>query len=90
MWVSINETTDSCRKKVANFIVGEVNKNQSTECYLLTSEIMLFVSDVAPYVVKARRELKKLFPKLMHIACVVYGLHLVSKVIRLYYIYHSR
>ena len=34
---------------------------------------------------KAAGELKKMFPKMLHITCVVYGLHLVAKAIRLHH-----
>ena len=35
---------------------------------------LLFVSDAAPYIVKAGARLKVLYPKLVHLACLAHGL----------------
>ena len=44
--------------------------------------ILLFVTDAAPYMVKAADGLKVTFPKMIHLTCLVHGFHRVSEKIR--------
>ncbi|KAL4084125.1 hypothetical protein QTP88_027960 [Uroleucon formosanum] len=87
IWVSIDETTDSEGKYVANVIIGTLNTDAPGKTYLLTTEVLekannstivklfdhsmfvlwpngirhddvlLFVTDAAPYMVKAGQTL---------------------------------
>lgn len=45
-------------------------------------DVLLFLSDAAPYMVKAVNCLQDFYPKMVHITCVVYGLHWLTKKIR--------
>jgi len=113
LWVSIDETTDSCGRKIANCVVGILSENMK-ECnsYLINTsvlcstnantiakffdesinifglrilhkeDILLFVTDAAPYMIKAANGLTILYPKLMHITCLAHALHRVSEEIR--------
>jgi len=45
-------------------------------------KVWLVLTDQAPYMIKAFRGLKLLYPKLSHISCLIHALHLVCKEIR--------
>ena len=47
--------------------------------------VLLFLSDAAPYLVKAGAGLKVLYPKLIHLTCLAHGLHRVAETIRVKY-----
>lgn len=44
--------------------------------------MLLFVTDAAPYMKKAAKGLKVLFPKMIHISCLAHGMHRVAETIR--------
>lgn len=44
--------------------------------------MLLFVTDAAPYMKKATKGLKVLFPKMIHISCLAHGMHRVAETIR--------
>lgn len=44
--------------------------------------VLLFLTDAAPYIVLAGKTLKILYPKLIHVTCIVHGLHRVFEKIR--------
>lgn len=46
------------------------------------SKIMLLLTDAAPYIIKAARNLKIFYPKLVHVTCLAHGLHRVAEEIR--------
>ena len=43
---------------------------------------MLFVTDAAPYIVKAGKAVQAFYPKMVHITCLAHGLHRVAEEIR--------
>jgi hypothetical protein len=45
-------------------------------------DVLLFTSDVAPYMIKAGNTLKAFHPKMIHITCTVHGLHRVAEEVR--------
>lgn len=47
--------------------------------------VMLFVTDAAPYIVKAAKKLKNRYKNMVHITCLAHGLHRVADVIRTSY-----
>ncbi|KAL4120977.1 hypothetical protein QTP88_013571 [Uroleucon formosanum] len=47
------------------------------------NDVLLFLSDAAPYMVKAGDTLKVLYPKMVHVTCTSYGLHRVAEQIRI-------
>ena len=48
----------------------------------LFDNFLVAVTDAAPYMCKAMRALKVLFPKMVHVTCFAHGPHRVSKLIR--------
>ena len=44
--------------------------------------VYMFVSDAAPYMKKAGNALKVLFPRMLHLTCLVHGIHRVAEEIR--------
>jgi len=42
---------------------------------VLHDNVLLFVSDAVPYVVKAGKTLQVLYSKMVHITCLAHGLH---------------
>lgn len=44
--------------------------------------ILLFISDAAPYMVKAARAIQIFYPKITHVTCLAHGLHRVCEQIR--------
>ena len=45
-------------------------------------DILLFVTDAAPYIVKARMAVQAFYPKMVHITCLAHGLLRVAEDIR--------
>ncbi|KAE9542367.1 hypothetical protein AGLY_003494 [Aphis glycines] len=112
LWISVDETTDSVGRYVANVIVGTLEVGGPGKIFLLNSEILekanhtsiaklldtslhilwsqgiehdnilLFLSDAAPYMMKAGRDLKILYSKMKHVSCLAHGLHRVAEEIR--------
>jgi hypothetical protein len=44
--------------------------------------ILLFITDAAPYMLKATKGLKMLYPRMVHLTSLVYSLHRVAEEIR--------
>jgi len=44
--------------------------------------ILLFVSDAAPYMIKAATAIKIFYPKILHVTCLAHGLHRICEKIR--------
>jgi hypothetical protein len=44
--------------------------------------ILLFVTDAAPYMLKAGKGLKMLYPRIIHVTCPAHGLHRVAEEIQ--------
>jgi len=44
--------------------------------------VLLFVTDAAPYMMKAAKVLQSLFTKMIHITCIAHGLHRISEEVR--------
>ncbi|KAL4092042.1 hypothetical protein QTP88_026616 [Uroleucon formosanum] len=112
IWVSIDETTDSEGRYVANVIIGTLNTDAPGKTYLLTTEVLekannstivklfdhsmfvlwpngirhddvlLFVTDAAPYMVKAGQTFQSLYSKMIHLTCLAHGIHRVAENIR--------
>ena len=45
-------------------------------------DVLLFVTDATPYIVKAGKAVQAFYPKTMHITCLAHGLHRVAKEVR--------
>jgi len=45
-------------------------------------DVLLFVTDAAPYMTKAARTLESFYTKMIHLTCLAYGLHCVAEEIR--------
>lgn len=44
--------------------------------------VLLFISDAAPYMVKAGTALQVFYPKMLHVTCAAHGLHRVAEQVR--------
>lgn len=47
-----------------------------------SERILLFISDAAPYMVKAAKAIQVFFPKITHVTCVAHALHRVCEAVR--------
>jgi len=45
-------------------------------------DVLLFLSDAAPYIVKAGKTIGALYSKMVHVACLAHGVHSVAEEIR--------
>ncbi|XP_022166130.1 uncharacterized protein LOC111041895 [Myzus persicae] len=45
-------------------------------------DVFLFLSDAAPYMIKAGTTIKALYSKMVHVTCLAHGMHRVAEVIR--------
>ena len=50
-----------------------------------SSNVLVFVTDGARYMLKAGKALQVLFPKLIHITCLAHGLNLVAETVQGHY-----
>lgn len=112
IWVSIDETTDSLGRYIANVVIGTLETDGPGQTFLLNSEVLtkanhstiaklfdnsmhllwpeevryddvlLFLSDAAPYMVKSGKSIQVFYPKVIHVTCIVHGLHLTAEKIR--------
>ncbi|KRX35235.1 hypothetical protein T05_7684 [Trichinella murrelli] len=90
IWISIDETIDPVGRFVANVVIVQ----QLLSClhlHLLAvlwpegiryENVLLFVTDAAPYMKKAAGALKVLFPNMLHLTCLAHGLHRIAEHIR--------
>ncbi|XP_022180013.1 uncharacterized protein LOC111040403 [Myzus persicae] len=115
IWVSIDETTDSLGRFVANVIIFTLETDTPGQTFLLNSEVLpkvnnstiaklfddsmhilwpegvlhndvlLYLSDAAPYMVKSGNAIKIFYPKVIHVTCIVHGLHRIVEKIRGHY-----
>jgi len=115
IWVSIDETTDSLGRYIANVVIGTLETDGPGQTFLLNSEILtkanhstiaklfdnsmhllwpeevrhddvlLFLSNAAPYMVKSGKSIQIFYPKVIHVTCIVHGLHLIAEKIRANY-----
>lgn len=112
IYVSIDESTDSEGRYVANVVIGTLETNSPGQVFLLTSEVLeavnhsqicklfdksmyllwpngiqhesvlLFLTDAAPYMVKAAKSIKSFYTKLVHVTCLAHAFHRVAEEIR--------
>lgn len=45
-------------------------------------DVLLFVTDAAPYMVKADKAIKNLYTKMIHLTCLAHGLHREAEEVR--------
>lgn len=48
-------------------------------------QVLLFVTDAAPYMIKAANALEVLYPKMIHLTCLAHALHRVAETVRCQY-----
>jgi len=115
IWVSIDETTDSAGRYIANVIVGTLELNGPGHVFLLNcaqleksnhitiaklfdnsihilwpegvrhDDISLFLSDSAPYMVKAGKSINIFYTKMIQVTYIVHAFHRVAEQIRGHY-----
>jgi len=42
-------------------------------------DVLLFLSDAEPYMVKSGKSIKIFYPKSIHVTCIVHGLYLIAE-----------
>uniref|UniRef100_A0A2S2NDW7 DUF659 domain-containing protein n=1 Tax=Schizaphis graminum TaxID=13262 RepID=A0A2S2NDW7_SCHGA len=52
---------------------------------VLHDNVLLFLSDAAPYMVKSGKAIQALYSKMVHVTCIVHGFHRVAEEIRSYF-----
>lgn len=110
LWISIDETTDTSGRYVANVVMAILDSTESRKflihCALLQKAdhctiarlfdeavnlfgedfnkdtILLFLTDAAPYMIKAAKAIAVFYPKVTHVTCLAHGLHRVCEKIR--------
>ena len=45
-------------------------------------DVLLFVTDAAPYFVKAAKSIMSFYPKMIHMTCLAHALHRVAEEVR--------
>lgn len=77
--------TSECLEKVNHSTIAQLF---TTSLSILWPEgikhesVLLFVSDAAPYMTKAGKALKVLFPEMVHLKCLAHALHRVAEEVR--------
>jgi hypothetical protein len=109
IWISIDETTDSIGRYIANGVIGTFETDGPGQAFLLNSEVLtkanqstivklfdnsmhllwpeevrhddvlLFLIDEVPYMVKTGKSIKIFYSKVIHVTCIVHGLHLIAE-----------
>lgn len=51
----------------------------------ITSKFLILLTDAAPYMIKAGKNLKGIYPGLLHVTCLAHGLHRVAESVRASY-----
>jgi len=112
IWVTLDETTDTEGRYVANVVVGTLELNGPGKHFLINTEVLekvnhstisklfdrslqiiwpngikhdqvlLLLSDAAPYMVKAGKAIKVFYSKMEHVTCLAHALHRVAEEIR--------
>lgn len=113
LYGSVDETTDSSGRYIANFIVGILSSDgeKSKETFLLNTacldktnhatvakfvdeslcllgtgfkkeNFLLFVTDAAPYMIKAGKHLTTFYVNMIHMTCLAHAIHRVCEFIR--------
>lgn len=49
------------------------------------NDVLLYLRDAAPYIVKSGNTIKIVYPKVIHVTCIVHGLHHIVEKIRGHY-----
>ena len=111
IWLSVDETTDTCGRYMANVIVGKLSPTEPGKGRLILckeldaanhativrtvqeairllwpvssdvdeSRVLAFLTDAAPYMLKAGKHLQVLYPKMIHVTCLAHALHRVAE-----------
>lgn len=111
IWISADETTDSCGRYIANLIVGALRLEPSSSYLVACKEldktnhstiarfvnegikkifpessaderVFIFLSDAAPYMIKAAKVLQVFYPNLIHVTCFAHGVHRLAEEVR--------
>lgn len=111
LWISADETTDSCGRYMANLIIGKLELQPSSSYLVACKElektnhstiarfvnegikkifsdasvderVYVFLSDAAPYMIKAAKALQVFYPNLTHVTCFAHGIHRLAEEVR--------
>lgn len=73
-----SDTIFNCFKESLSLLWG----SHSVENF---KNIILFTSDAAPYMLKAGKKIKEMCPQILHVTCIVHGIHRIAETIRSHY-----
>ncbi|VVC30087.1 Hypothetical protein CINCED_3A020564 [Cinara cedri] len=83
IWVSIDETTDSLGRSIANVVIGTLETDDPGQTFFRKEvrhdDVLLFLSDAASYMVKSGNSIQVFYPKVIHVTYIVHGLHLIAE-----------
>lgn len=111
IWISADETTDSCGRYIANLMIGTLQLEPSSSYLVACKElektnhstiarfvnegikklfpesaveekVLIFLSDAAPYMIKAAKALQVFYPNLIHVTCFAHGVHRLAEEVR--------
>ncbi|XP_068081700.1 uncharacterized protein [Anabrus simplex] len=114
IWLSTDETTDSCGRYMANVIIGKLSASKPGKGHLIlcreldvtnhgtivrtvqaalrllwptfsdeeVNKVLALVTDAAPYMIKAGKSLKLLYPKMLNVTCLTHAMHRVAEELR--------
>lgn len=83
-----NETALTVFQEVTNYATISRFVNSTLRILLSNSgeeRILLFITDAAPYMMKAGKNLKLFYENIVHVTCIVHDLHRIAKEIRIHF-----
>ena len=72
-------------ERVNNFFIAVVFDNAINLLWpdkVERENVLLFVSNAAPYTIKETKALQLLYPKMIHVTCLAHALHKVAEEVR--------
>jgi hypothetical protein len=66
----------------SNVVVFDIAVNLLWLNKVEQENVLLFVSDAAPYMIKSAKALQLLYPKIIHVTCLTHALHRVAEEVR--------
>lgn len=90
--MSIDETIDSLDRSIVNITMSLTKVNHTTIAIIFDNSmhilwlgevhlnnVLLYLSDVVPYIVKSRKAIQVFYSKIIHVICIVHGLSRIAE-----------
>lgn len=79
-----------CSKKLEKTNHATIARFVNSDLRILANDdekkVLLLVTDAVPYMVKAGKKLKLFYKNMIHITCLVHGLHRIAEEVRLHFL----